>query len=61
MVRSNELLRGMISGHDPIPEAIADSLWLGGEAMIAPVNVRELCDMRSAATENVADPSWQVI
>lgn len=61
MDRSNQPLRGAISGHDPIPEAIADSLWLGGEAMIAPANLRELCDMRSAATESVADPSWQVI
>jgi hypothetical protein len=61
MDRSNDLMRGTISGHDPIPEAIADSLWLGGEAMIAPASLRELYDLRSAATESTADPSWQVI
>ncbi|WP_395679230.1 hypothetical protein [Dokdonella sp.] len=61
MDRSNDLLRGALCARDPIPEAIADSLWLGGEAMIAPANLRELCDLRSVATESTADPSWLVI
>jgi len=61
MDRSNDLLHGAHGGRDPIPESIADSLWLGGEAMIAPSNLRELRDVHSAATERCADPSWQVI
>jgi hypothetical protein len=61
MDRSNDLLRGANCGRDPIPESIADSLWLGGEAMIAPANLPELCDVRSTATESDADPSWQVL
>jgi hypothetical protein len=60
MDRSNDLLRAASCSSDPIPESIADSLWLGGEAMIAPSNLRELCDVQSAATERCADPSWQV-
>ena len=61
MDRSNDLLRGVSCGRDPIPESIADSLWLGGEAMIAPSNLRELCDVQSTATERCADPSWQAL
>jgi hypothetical protein len=61
MDRSNDLSHGTASARDPIPDAIADGLWLGGEAMIAPANLRELCDIRSVATESSADPSWQVI
>jgi hypothetical protein len=45
---------------DPIEEASADGLWLGGEAMVAPACVQAL-----AAAERVGsdydDPQWQVI
>lgn len=46
---------------DPIPAALAESLWLGGEAMVAPVAVDRGDESRFAATDRDADPSWQVI
>jgi len=61
MDRSNHLSHGTMMVRDPIPEAIADSLWLGGEAMIAPTNLFELREARLFATEGDADPSWLVI
>ena len=42
---------------DPIPAALRESLWLGGEALVA-------CDFEDAAApsrrnaEEAADPSW---
>lgn len=45
---------------DPIPAAIADFLWLGGEAMVAPTGLAEL-QAQSAATERDAEPSWIAI
>jgi hypothetical protein len=73
MHHTNDSLRDRISVRDPIPEALADSLWLGGEAMIAPMNLRwhshrspSQPSPRSLAafppaTESDADPSWLVI
>ena len=77
MDHSNHLSHRLMTVRDPIPEAIADSLWLGGEAMIAPMNLRwdsrrppsQPCMLASAAshparlaaTERDADPSWLVI
>jgi hypothetical protein len=60
MDRTN-FLHAHDSGRDPIPDAIADSLWLGGEAMVSPACVREMNIARADATECDADPSWLVI
>jgi|GEM_PF-5795933 hypothetical protein len=50
-----------VNTRDPIPDAIADSIWLGGEALIAPA----CCEVSSPAVytraEAELDPSWQVI
>lgn len=47
---------------DPIPPLLADSLWLGGEAMVAPNGFSAHDDdLPFAATDRDADPSWQVI
>ena len=45
---------------DPIPAAIAEFLWLGGEAMVAPPSLAEWPCTR-AATECDAEPSWVTI
>ncbi|MGN6521186.1 MAG: hypothetical protein ACTHK2_17390 [Dokdonella sp.] len=45
---------------DPIPAAIAEFLWLGGEAMVAPAALAAL-PCTSAATERDAEPSWVTI
>lgn len=40
---------------DPIPPALRDSLWLGGEALVAPIpDLREM----PAALDEAADPTW---
>ena len=49
------------STRDPIPARLADSLWLGGEAMVAPTGFTMPDDPPFAATDRDADPSWQVI
>ncbi|MBA8883621.1 hypothetical protein [Dokdonella fugitiva] len=45
---------------DPIPAAIAEFLWLGGEAMVSLPGLAEL-SCRTAATERDAEPSWVAI
>jgi hypothetical protein len=45
---------------DPIPAAIAEFLWLGGEAMVAPTGLAER-PCTSTATERDAEPSWVAI
>ncbi|MEP7042489.1 MAG: hypothetical protein ABI843_05470 [Dokdonella sp.] len=46
---------------DPIPDSLADSLWLGGEAMVAPAWVldAQIVDRPAHAVE--ADPTWLAI
>jgi hypothetical protein len=44
---------------DPIPEALADSLWLGGEAMVAPYAQFIVPAVESA--DGFADPDWRVL
>ena len=44
---------------DPIPEALADSVWLGGEAMVAPY--AQLTAAVPASEDGFADPDWQVL
>ena len=43
---------------DPIPDALAESLWLGGEAMVAPADSYDpyLTDRLARADE--PDPNW---
>jgi hypothetical protein len=44
---------------DPIPDALADSVWLGGEAMVAPY-----AQLGLPAVERdgeFADPDWRVL
>lgn len=53
--------RSSTSTRDPIPALLADSLWLGGEAMIAPCAFAADDESPFAATDRDADPSWQVI
>lgn len=45
---------------DPIPAAIAEFLWLGGEAMVAPTGLAGI-PCTTAATERDAEPSWVAI
>jgi len=45
---------------DPIPAAIAEFLWLGGEAMVAQTGLAEW-PCTSTATERDAEPSWVAI
>jgi len=43
-------------------DEVADDLWLGAEAMVAPAGLGEVMeDTRAAATERDVDPSWCVI
>jgi len=41
---------------DPIPDALADTVWLGGEAMIAPA-----CFMEPPVRDIEVDPDWLAI
>jgi hypothetical protein len=59
--RESAFLRVANSVRDPIPDAIADSIWLGGEAMVAPSSLGELVVAHEDATIGDADPSWLVI
>ena len=49
------------AARDPIPAALADSLWLGGEAMVAPVAIAADEAPACAAPDRDVDPSWQVL
>jgi len=46
---------------DPIPDALAESLWLGGEALVAPADSYDpyLTDRLARADE--PDPNWLAI
>ncbi|GAA0715992.1 hypothetical protein [Dokdonella soli] len=58
---ANQTLRAVDdSRHDPIPETIADGLWLGGEAMVAPACINGLRAAERTSGDYV-DPLWQVI
>ena len=44
---------------DPIPDALADSVWLGGEAMIAPYAQFSVPNVETDV--GFADPDWHVL
>jgi hypothetical protein len=44
---------------DPIPEALAESIWLGGEAMIAPY--AQSTAPAGERDNGFADPDWHVL
>mgnify|MGYP001556090370 len=46
------------TGGDPIPAALGDSLWLGGEAMVAPGCVPPSGRTGCARAGEAADPDW---
>ena len=52
---------GSANTRDPIPDAIGDSIWLGGEAMIAPAYCEVSWPARCRREDAEADPGWQVI
>ena len=47
-------------GDDPTGETLADGLWLGGEAMVAPACMQALPTAERAGSD-YDDPQWQVI
>ncbi|MET0226853.1 MAG: hypothetical protein ABW187_10455 [Dokdonella sp.] len=45
----------------PFPDALAESLWLGGEAMVAPVCSDEPDVTDCRARDEEPDPSWRAL
>jgi hypothetical protein len=46
---------------DPIPDALAESLWLGGEAMVAPADLYDPYIADRVARVAEPDPTWLAI
>ncbi|HEY0232159.1 MAG TPA: hypothetical protein VGC55_12975 [Dokdonella sp.] len=46
---------------DPIPDALAESLWLGGEAMVAPACSYDPYIAERVARDEEPDPSWRAL
>ena len=58
--RSGYPMHGSSAPHgDPIPEALAESIWLGGEAMVAPY--ARSTAQAAESDDGFADPDWHVL
>jgi hypothetical protein len=48
-------------GRDPIPDTLAESLWLGGEAMVAPACSYDPYIADRLAADEEPDPTWRAL
>jgi len=46
---------------DPIPDALAESLWLGGEAMVAPACSYDPYLADRLMRDEEPDPNWRAL